>query len=108
MPQVRNAFFAMMDDESQISHEWDVDSGTSGNFVEGETGFALLPMSERWIRKQRKIRDNELVSKQVENVVKFTVVEIEHGDIFISYNDGDGRRLLPLTAEELSEKICDD
>ena len=90
---------------------WAEDAGNEAQLIEeffvGEKGYALLPMSEVWIREQARIPDNEIVSKQVENVVEFRITEISHGDIFVSYDDGDGTRLLPLTVEELTEKICD-
>jgi hypothetical protein len=98
--QVKDRLYAMMDDDTP-------EEEIIQTFYEGETGYALLPMSEAWVRNQMNIPDAEIVNGEMENVVEFRITEISHGDIFISYDDGDGIRLLPLTAEELTEKICD-
>jgi hypothetical protein len=100
MPQVHDPLYVWAEDlgnEAQLIEE----------FFVGETGYALLPMSEAWIREQQQIPDNDIVSKQVENVVEFRITEISHGDIFVSYQDGSGTMLLPLTVDELTDKICD-
>lgn len=99
MPQLHDPFMAMMEDDSETEM---IDA-----FYVDETGYALLPMSEKWIRQQQQIPDQDIVSSEVENVVEFRVTEISHGDIFISYDDGDGIRLTPYTVDELTDRICD-